>query len=73
MQPDLNPPPADVKPLFLRAQQVATILGVSKTSVYALCAAKKLKHVKVGGAVRISPAHVEEYVRANTVAPTPAA
>ena len=56
---------------WLNARQVAGQLGVAVTTVYALCQARRLAHIRIGngrGAIRISAAALEEYIGASAVA-----
>lgn len=56
------PKPADPKRL-LRLDEVADRLNVSITTVRRLVAADELPVVRVGKAVRVRPADVEDYIR----------
>lgn len=51
-------------------RQVAELLGVSASTVYALVAARKLRHERIGlgrGAIRIPRDAVDEYRKSRTV------
>mgnify|MGYP000255245975 CR=1 FL=1 len=73
-KPDLTADaPADVKPLFLSITQVAVLLGCGRTTVYELCARRALGHIRVGNLIKITRAHVDEFLKANSVTPRPAA
>lgn len=53
-------------------KQAAHELGVSPTLVYAMCAARRLRHYRVGlgrGKIVIPEDAVEEYLEARTVGP----
>jgi excisionase family DNA binding protein len=55
---------------MLTVNQASERLGVSQTLVYALCSARKLRHVRVGlgrGRVMIPEEAIEEYLRARMV------
>lgn len=46
-------------------------LGVAVTTVYALCQARRLAHIRIGasrGAIRISAAALDEYIQTSAVA-----
>jgi excisionase family DNA binding protein len=49
--------------LLYRPQEVARILGLGRTNVYALMARGELSSVKVGAARRIPAADVEQFVQ----------
>ena len=55
---------------MLRVKDVARILDVSPASVYALCAAGKLRHYRIGaarGALRFEKKAVDDYLAAARV------
>jgi excisionase family DNA binding protein len=57
---------------LLTVKQVAAILQVSAATVYQLCAARKLPHVRVGvgrGAIRVDEDALAAFLQASTVAP----
>lgn len=57
---------------MLTVKQAAERLGLSVSLVYALCAAKKLRHERHGlrrGTIRIPEDAIDEYHRSVTVAP----
>jgi excisionase family DNA binding protein len=56
-------------PALLTARQAAALLGVSDKMVYKLFHARKLRGLKVEGAVRITAASVEDYIRGHTNCP----
>jgi excisionase family DNA binding protein len=47
---------------LLTVRRVAQLLGVSTTAVYARCANGMLRHIRVGSAIRIGLADLEEFV-----------
>jgi excisionase family DNA binding protein len=49
--------------LLYRPQEVARMLGLGRTNVYALMARGELSSVKVGAARRIPAADVEQFVQ----------
>jgi excisionase family DNA binding protein len=54
-------------------RQAAEILQVSIATVYALCAARKLRHVRIGfgrGSIRVPEEAIREYVDQQMVAAT---
>jgi excisionase family DNA binding protein len=56
---------------LLTVREAAAILGVKPVTVYALCAAKKIRHERIGvgrGAIRIPPDAIDEYRKRQTVA-----
>ena len=56
--------------MTLSVQQAAEELGLSTSSVYALCAAQKLRHLRIGprgGAIRIPRDALDEYRAACSV------
>jgi len=60
-----------VTPLTVR--EAAPLLRLSQASVYALCAAKKLRHQRVGlgrGKIVIPPESIDEYLANGTVKST---
>jgi putative molybdopterin biosynthesis protein len=52
--------PRKQEPDVYKAQEVARLLQVSKNSVYELCKRGQLRHVRLGGAIRIPRSAVEE-------------
>jgi excisionase family DNA binding protein len=63
-----------VKRVWLTVREVATHLGLAATSVYAMCEARQIAHIRVGtgrGSIRISAEALEAYLAAVTVAPEP--
>lgn len=62
------PPPLTVK-------EAAPLLGLSAASVYALCAARRIRHARVGvgrGKIVIPPEAVAEYLAGGAVGPSEA-
>ncbi len=55
-------------PLLLRAEEVAQLLGVSKSMVFKLIAAGELPSLRLGHAVRVPAAPLREWVRERTTA-----
>lgn len=53
-------PPA--KECLLTVRQVAEQLAVSTATVYTLCRAGGLKHVRVANAIRVSPRVLEAFI-----------
>jgi excisionase family DNA binding protein len=56
----------------MTVREAAERLGVSAQTVYQLCAARKLRHVRIGlgrGTVRISEEAIAEYLRRAEGAP----
>ena len=51
------------EPLLLRVEEVARLLGVGRTTVYALVAAQKLPVVRIGRSVRIPREALEQWIR----------
>lgn len=59
---------------YLTVAQVASALVVSPKTIYDLCAAKKLKHNRIGlgrGKIRISEQVLKEFLERNEVKPRP--
>jgi excisionase family DNA binding protein len=57
----------------LTVKEAAARLRLSPASVYALCAAKKLRHQRVGmgrGKILVPPEAIDEYLARGTVTPT---
>jgi excisionase family DNA binding protein len=54
---------------YLRVKQVAAMLRVSPSQVYGLCEARRLPHVRFGRTILVAAAHLDEFLRANTVTP----
>jgi len=48
--------------LFLTVGEVARRLGVSTATVYKICAAGRLGHVRVSNAIRVTEASLAEYL-----------
>jgi excisionase family DNA binding protein len=56
----------------MTVKEAATRLGVSTATIYALCAGRKLRHVRVGvarGLIRISESDIDEYLKMAAVWP----
>jgi len=49
--------------LLLRVEEAATLLGVGRTTVYAMVSAQKLPVVRIGRSVRIPRETLEQWVR----------
>ncbi len=56
--PDLSP-----ERLLLRAEEVAKLLGVGRTTVYALVSAQKLPVVRIGRSLRIPRDALDQWIR----------
>jgi excisionase family DNA binding protein len=57
---------------FLTVKQAAEALGVSQAIVYALCAARRIRHQRIGlgrGTIRIPEDAIAEYRESVTVEP----
>lgn len=54
-------PPA---PLLLRAEEAARLLGLGRSTVFALLATGELPSVRVGRSVRVSRSAVERFIAA---------
>ena len=54
------------RPLLLRAEEAARLLGLGRSTVFALMAAGDLPSVKIGRSVRIPYASLVEWVRERT-------
>lgn len=66
-------PGLEVRSKLLTVKEAADRMRLSGASVYALCAAKKLRHQRVGvgrGKILIPPDAVEEYLAKGTVVST---
>jgi excisionase family DNA binding protein len=62
----------EAKLALLTVQQAAERLNVRPSTVYALCAGRKLPHARLGvgrGTIRIDEADLEDYLRSATVRP----
>lgn len=51
-----------LQPLLLNVSQVARLLGLSRTTVYALIKAQELPVVRFGRVVRVSPESLQRWV-----------
>jgi excisionase family DNA binding protein len=64
-------PIKDAEIALFTVKETATRLSVSEQLVYALCASRRLRHVRVGlgrGTIRIPEDAVDEFLRGRTVA-----
>jgi len=52
---------------LLRANDVAKILGISRSQVFALWSKKELPAVRIGKLVRCRPSDLAAFIEANTV------
>jgi excisionase family DNA binding protein len=57
--------PEDV-PLLLKAEEVAKMLGLGRTTVYEMMGAGKLPVVRIGSAVRVPRQRLLDWIEANT-------
>lgn len=57
-------------PILLRAEEVALQLRVGRTKVFEMLAAGELPVVRIGRSVRVPRRSLEEWVDAQTLAPT---
>ncbi len=55
--------PVSSDPLLLTPEEAATVLGLGRTTIYALMKAGDLRPVHIGRSCRISRAELERYVR----------
>jgi len=55
--------------ILMRAAEVAAALGVGRATAYELIASGELPSVRIGRAVRVPRAGLEEWVRRQTVRP----
>ena len=54
---------------LLRAEEVARILNIGKSTVYLLCREQKIPHVVIGHSVRIPENSLREWLEANIALP----
>lgn len=47
---------------LLDVQEVATLTGQAKQSIYQMVSARKIPHVKIGHSVRFDPREIEEWI-----------
>ena len=59
--------PQPVKPICVRINDAARIIGIGRTKLYELIASGELETVKFGKATRITTASLEEMVRRRRV------
>jgi len=62
---------AGLEPLLLRVTEVALVLGIGRTKVFALLAAGELPAVRLGRSVRIPREALERWVRERIEADNP--
>lgn len=71
-QPEENEPTAEVRetqpmePLLLRAGEVARLLGLGRSTVFALLAAGELPIVRIGRSVRVPRVALERWIDERT-------
>ncbi len=58
-------------PLLLRVEEAAKLLGVGRTTVFALVSAQKLPVVRIGRSVRIPREALERWIREHLVGDAP--
>lgn len=56
----------DATVVLLKARQVATLLGISRSQAYAMMATGRLPIVRIGRSVRVPKAALIEWIRNNT-------
>jgi len=52
---------------FLTVREVAARLSVSTATVYKLCAAGKLAHARVLGAIRVAPVNLAAFIERQSI------
>jgi excisionase family DNA binding protein len=52
----------ELEPLLIRPEQAADLLGIGRTTIYALMRSGALRSVRVGGLRRITPGALAEFV-----------
>jgi excisionase family DNA binding protein len=57
--------------MYYKVKEVAAELNVCLGAVYKAIAQRKLACHRFGGAIRISPEELQEYIEASRLAPTP--
>lgn len=60
----MSDPRVEMQPLLLRPEDVARVLGVSRTTVFELIRAGRLRSVKIGHLRRVSANALAEFVAA---------
>jgi excisionase family DNA binding protein len=55
-----------MEPILLRVEDVATLLGIARSTAYVLIAGGELPVVRIGRATRVPREAVEQWVRART-------
>lgn len=61
--------PKAVRPVLLKAEDVAAQLGLSVSQAYRLMRSGRLRTVRFGGTVRVSQDAIDEFVREHTEEP----
>jgi excisionase family DNA binding protein len=56
------------EPLVMTVEAAATLLGISRTSMYRLIAQRKVPHIRLNGSVRIPRRELEAWVSAESQA-----
>ena len=62
-----SPFAAPVQQDFLTVREVAARLSVSRATVYKLCAAGELAHVRVLGAIRVAPVNLAAFIERQSI------
>lgn len=55
--------------MYLRPLDVAKKLEISKTVIYDLLKKRQIRHVRIGGSIRIPVDAIDEYVQSRIVTP----
>jgi excisionase family DNA binding protein len=71
--PTQLPHPTAIDRLLLTTEQAAEVLGVGRTTVYALIKDGQLRPVHIGRSCRLSSAELQRYVERLETPPSPAA
>ncbi len=63
--------PDTIKGRLLRITEAAEYTGLAVDTLYKMVSQRRITHIKLGGALRFDPVHLEQWIKQNTVMPMP--
>ncbi len=60
-----------IKGRLLPIREAAAYTGLAVDTLYKMVSQRRIPYVKLGGALRFKPEHLDEWIKQNTVMPMP--
>jgi len=60
-----------IKGRLLRIKEAAEYTGLAIDTLYKMVSQRRITHIKLGGALRFDPVHLDQWIKQNTVMPMP--